>query len=575
MKKRATYDELEQKIKSLKDEVSKLKDSGKTQEDPGSDLKQKEMTSLFNLTIDMLCTADINGCFRSINKAFETILGFTKEELLSKPYTDFVHPDDVASTIEEGNKQSHGQKTIYFENRYRCKDGTYKWLAWTSIPDPETGITFAVARDITERKQIDKLLNIQKDLAIKLSNTTGLNEGTSFCLEAAIEVSDMDCGGVYLFDNETGALDMILHNNLPEYFLKTESHYGPDAPNIGLIMSGTPFYTNFKEISVSPETDKAAGQEMLLAIGILPIKHQDKVIGCMNVASRRLDEVPVFSRVALEAIAAQIGSSIDRLQEEDELKSYREHLEELVAERTKELETAHTELLRKEKFSALGKATAMVSHEIRNPLSVIRAAIYSLSQMFKGKAEDVDETLDRVIRNIARCDFIIEEMLDFTRIRNLNPGPININEWLERELDELIIPDSISLIQKLNSDIVISMDQERLHQCLVNIVNNAWQSMDEDNEQSDKKEKAKKKNLTVESGIAGDRLEIIVKDSGSGISPDEMKKIFEPLYSTKATGVGLGMPRVKQIMEQHGGGIEVESVKGKGTEVKLWLPVQT
>ena len=85
--------------------------------------------------------------------------------------------------------------------------------------------------------------------------------------------------------------------------------------------------------------------------------------------------------------------------------------------------------------------------------------------------------------------------------------------------------------------------------------------------------KADKKNLTIESSIDGTRLEIIVKDTGLGISSDEMKKIFEPLYSTKETGVGLGMPRVKQVMEQHGGGIEVESIKGKGTEVKLWLPI--
>ncbi len=125
--------------------------------------EQQELLSLFNLTIDMLCTADINGRLRSINKAFETILGYTKEELLSKPYIDFVHPDDVASTIAEGDKLSQGQTTIYFENRYRCKNGSYKWLAWTSSPNPETGITFAVARDITEKKQLLEALKKARD----------------------------------------------------------------------------------------------------------------------------------------------------------------------------------------------------------------------------------------------------------------------------------------------------------------------------------------------------------------------------------------------------------------------------
>ncbi len=125
--------------------------------------EQKELISLFDLTIDMLCTADINGCFRTINKAFETTLGYTGEELLSKPYIDFVHPDDMAATVAEGEKLSRGQAAIDFENRYRCKDGSYKWLAWTSSPDPETGITFAVARDITEKKQIEKALKTARD----------------------------------------------------------------------------------------------------------------------------------------------------------------------------------------------------------------------------------------------------------------------------------------------------------------------------------------------------------------------------------------------------------------------------
>ncbi len=141
---------------------------------------QEELISLFNLSIDMFCVADINGCFRSINKAWERILGYKEEELLSIPYLDFVHPDDVASTLAEGQKLLQGQQTIYFENRYRCKDGSYKWLAWTSSPSAEKGITFAVARDITEKKQMEEALKkahnvLEKKVAERTSELLEVN----------------------------------------------------------------------------------------------------------------------------------------------------------------------------------------------------------------------------------------------------------------------------------------------------------------------------------------------------------------------------------------------------------------
>ncbi len=101
---------------------------------------------LFDLSLDMLCIADTNAYFKHINKAFEKTLGYTKEELLQESFLQFIHPDDIASTIAEVEKLSRGEPTIYFENRYRCKDSSYKWLAWTlSMPDLEHGLMYAVA----------------------------------------------------------------------------------------------------------------------------------------------------------------------------------------------------------------------------------------------------------------------------------------------------------------------------------------------------------------------------------------------------------------------------------------------
>jgi len=146
MTQKPTYNELEQRVKELEAFEAKCEE------------KVVAFEHLFDLSLDMLCIADMNAYFKHINKAFEKTLGYTKEELLKESFLQFIHPKDIASTIVEVEKLSLGKSKIYFENRYRCKDNSYKWLAWTSMPDREHGLMYAVARDITEHKLIEQAL---------------------------------------------------------------------------------------------------------------------------------------------------------------------------------------------------------------------------------------------------------------------------------------------------------------------------------------------------------------------------------------------------------------------------------
>ena len=98
----------------------------------------------------MLCVAGYDGYFKHINPAWNLTLGLTDAELTANPYLDFVHPDDRAATVGEAGKLAQGETTIHFKNRYRCKDGTYKWLAWTAMPAPAEELIYAVARDVTQ-----------------------------------------------------------------------------------------------------------------------------------------------------------------------------------------------------------------------------------------------------------------------------------------------------------------------------------------------------------------------------------------------------------------------------------------
>jgi PAS domain S-box-containing protein len=119
---------------------------------------QEERDRFFTLTLDMLSIAGFDGYFKRLNPAFERTLGFTAEEMLAEPFLSFVHPDDREKTSAESARLAAGTNTITFENRYRCKDGSYKWLLWTAAPYPTRKLIYAAARDITDRRQAEEAL---------------------------------------------------------------------------------------------------------------------------------------------------------------------------------------------------------------------------------------------------------------------------------------------------------------------------------------------------------------------------------------------------------------------------------
>jgi len=133
---------------------------------------EEERDRFFTLSIDMLCIAGFDGYFKHLNPAWGKTFGFTNADLLAKPFLEFVHPDDRASTIGATEHLSTaGVEIISFENRYLCKDGTYKWLAWDAAPLTEQQLIYAVARDITERKRTEEELQKAKDTAEAATRT--------------------------------------------------------------------------------------------------------------------------------------------------------------------------------------------------------------------------------------------------------------------------------------------------------------------------------------------------------------------------------------------------------------------
>ncbi len=175
---------------------------------------EEELNRFFTLSLDMLCIAGFDGYFKRLNPAWTATLGWSEEEMRSRPYLSFVHPDDRERTQAEARHMAEGRVTIAFENRYQCKDGTHRWLSWTAAPFPQSQLTYAVAHDTTERKQAEVILAAQaEDLARSerslREQTVILHSVLDSMADAVMVVNDKD---EFLVFNRAARR---LHGNMP------------------------------------------------------------------------------------------------------------------------------------------------------------------------------------------------------------------------------------------------------------------------------------------------------------------------------------------------------------------------
>ena len=237
-----------------------------------------------------------------------------------------------------------------------------------------------------------------------------------------------------------------------------------------------------------------------------------------------------------------------------------------VEERTAELRKAQSELLRREKLSTLGQLTATVAHELRNPLSAIRNTVFAIKETVASAGVNLERPLARVERNVTRCDRIISDLLDFTRMRELNCAPADFDTWLDEVLSDQRLPDGMTLRRAFGAHgHIVNFDSERMRRVIVNLVENAAQAIGD--------LEGRERTIAVTTRLCADAFEIVVADTGPGIAADILGKVFEPLFSTKSFGTGLGLPTVRQIVEQHGGVVAISSEIGRGTEVTIRLPM--
>jgi len=256
----------------------------------------------------------------------------------------------------------------------------------------------------------------------------------------------------------------------------------------------------------------------------------------------------------------------------EELQTTKEELrasnEELQAAHNKLLETQE-QLIRSEKLAAIGQLASGVGHELRNPLGAIKNAGFYIRRRvtntdIPSTEPRVIEFLDIIDEEVNSANKVITDLLGFSRVAKPTVAPANIAGIIEDALRYTPVPENIKLTKDINNGLpMVMVDGEQIKQVFLNITLNALQAMGE-----------KGGRLDIRARDKGKFVEVEFIDSGGGI-PDQIKdKIFDPLFTTKAKGVGLGLSVCKTIMERHEGDIKVKSQVGQGTTFTISLPTE-
>jgi len=285
--------------------------------------------------------------------------------------------------------------------------------------------------------------------------------------------------------------------------------------------------------------------------------------GETNVFYLRNDEGGVDGFVGL------IRDVTERQRAEAALEAYSRGLEEMVEERTAALREAREKLLRGEKLAMLGQLAASINHELRSPLGNIKAGVSFVDMVLEDRDADVDEALSIVDRSVDRAVSIVDSLLSFARTEKPSRQAVYVTLLIEEVLSETQIPETVELMRRgAEAPLMIWADPEHLRRVVGNLVNNAVEAMPDGGQLS-----VETSLVAEEAGTRDRDMVITVSDTGIGIPEEHLERIFEPLFSRKTKGIGLGLALVRTLVEAHGGTVGVESQVGVGTTFTVRLPV--
>jgi PAS domain S-box-containing protein len=491
---------------------------------------EERLRQLIEYAPDSIYITDLYGNFIDGNKQAEQMVGYKKEELIGKNMLEVgLLPEKylpkAAGLLE---KNLGRQRTGPDEFELIRKDGTTVTVEISSFPIEREGKVevMGIARDITERNNMEKAL---------LES------------EAKYRTLFERANDAFIYAN--------LEGNLADVNPKTEELAGFKKEDV----LGKPFwelgFLSIEDLFKLADFQSIHGPRTGLELAITK-KNGEKRFIEVNADSVRKDGIKL-------GFVAVVRDVTERKTMQEKLKEYAEHLEEMVKERTRELKESQERLIKSERLAAIGQLATMVGHDLRNPLTSIQNASYYLKvKLDASQDENMGKMLEIIGKEINHANNIIKDLLDFSRVKKPELKKLDLTWLIQDTLEQLKLPPNIKLTTNFSPTPIIQADPHQLRRIFENITLNGIQAMPNGGE------------LTVSTKQNDDFVEIAFTDTGVGIPDKNMDKLFTPLFTTKAQGVGLGLAICKNIVESHNGRIEATSKVGQGSTFTVKLPIQ-
>ena len=556
--------------------------------------KSEEQTLLLdNIDTQIWYLTDIYT-YGAVNKAHAEFLGIERTDLEDRNLYEIISEKEteifVAGNIEVFEKKIQ----IKTEEAIKNSKGQTRLLSITRTPklDHNGNVEYVIcaAQDITERKQAEERIKHLNSVLKAIRNVNQLiivEKDRDLLLQKACDtlIETRGYNGAwlgYLQDGKTFAMikgsglekdvlhfcENVMHNNRPPCIKDALAQKDLLLVIDRSVMCGDCY---FKSLCTSKEAV------------IIRVDHAGRLFGLLAVFLSSDVTIDEEEKGLLREVAGDIAFALHnieldeaRKQAEEELAKHRDHLEELVKERTRDLEAAQEELIKRERLSVLGQLTATVSHEIRNPLGVIRSSAFYLQRKLGHADEKITKHLSRVEKQVDLCDSIVDELLEYTRGRHSEATQGEINPWLEKVLDAITIPENVALVSECSPDLpMVRFDRDKMYRVVFNLVNNALQAVTARHDRLNKKEGPYQPKIKVSTSVADNGICLEVEDNGIGMDDKIAMCAFEPLFTTSARGTGLGLAIVRKIVEEHGGHVSLDSAPNRGTKVSLVIPAGT